>query len=223
MKLITYLGSFKLLPWTVGMWLVTLVSAVLALVVAHLQESRSFAVFFKVVASSSFIGLSLAAGMQFSPWGKTALAALALSWLGDVFLAAEGSAWFLAGLGSFLAAHLAFCSVFLQRGIVPHVAFGVLVPLALISIFVVRKLVLRSGRFPRGPVYAYGLALSAMVALAAGTVAHAGNPAIFLAAVSFFVSDLSVARDTFVEKNPLNKVWGLPLYYTAQAIFALSL
>ena len=44
----------------------------------------------------------------------------------------------------------------------------------------------------------------------------------WLAAVAFFCSDLSVARDRFVAPGFANRAWGLPLYYAAQLAFAWS-
>ena len=42
------------------------------------------------------------------------------------------------------------------------------------------------------------------------------------AAVAFYLSDVSVARDRFVAPGFGNRIWGLPLYYAAQLLFALS-
>jgi len=55
---------------------------------------------------------------------------------------------------------------------------------------------------------------------AAGTVGHAGMPAIFVGAFAFYLSDLAVARQRFVAKSFWNKAWGLPLYFGAQLILA---
>jgi hypothetical protein len=43
---------------------------------------------------------------------------------------------------------------------------------------------------------------------------------VLLGAVMFYASDLSVARDRFVKRGFLNRVWGLPLYYAAQLVLA---
>jgi uncharacterized membrane protein YhhN len=73
----------------------------------------------------------------------------------------------------------------------------------------------------RAPVVAYLVVISAMVALAAGSAAL-GRPRLLVGAVAFFVSDLSVARDRFVVPGFANRLWGLPLYYGAQLVFAAS-
>jgi hypothetical protein len=53
--------------------------------------------------------------------------------------------------------------------------------------------------------------------------AGAGGPAtVALGALAFTASDVSVARDRFVRAQFLNRAWGLPLYYCAQVLLALS-
>jgi hypothetical protein len=61
-----------------------------------------------------------------------------------------------------------------------------------------------------------------MVALAVGTVAHAPSATLVAGAIAFAVSDLSVARDRFITKGVVNKLWGLPLYFGAQLLIASS-
>jgi hypothetical protein len=74
----------------------------------------------------------------------------------------------------------------------------------------------------KAPVMAYMAVITAMVALAAGTVALHGNAYILLGAVSFYLSDLSVARDRFVVTAFSNKLWGWPLYFGAQIVLAAT-
>ena len=73
------------------------------------------------------------------------------------------------------------------------------------------------------PVVAYIAVISVMVVLAFGTFFKMGHLFIPLAAVLFFASDLSVALERFVSARFLNKLWGLPLYYAAQQLFAWTL
>ena len=75
----------------------------------------------------------------------------------------------------------------------------------------------------KGPVIAYILVISSMVALAAGTVGAHGLPLILIAAVTFYASDLFVARQRFVTQSSLNRLIGLPLYYAAQIAFVWTL
>ncbi|MEK7266371.1 MAG: lysoplasmalogenase family protein, partial [Pseudomonadota bacterium] len=77
----------------------------------------------------------------------------------------------------------------------------------------------------RLPVALYSLVISVMVA---GGVAHwsaaqnADSAALAIAAAGFALSDVSVARDQFGGAGFANKAWGLPLYFAAQCLFAIS-
>jgi uncharacterized membrane protein YhhN len=72
------------------------------------------------------------------------------------------------------------------------------------------------------PVIAYIVVISVMVILAFGTINGARNWLIPIGATLFFVSDLFVARNRFVSPGIVNPSLGLPLYYTAQVLLALS-
>ena len=73
----------------------------------------------------------------------------------------------------------------------------------------------------RPAVVCYLTAISMMVVLAIGAVNSIG-PLLAFGAVIFAVSDIFVARNQFVIPSVANRLWGLPLYYAAQLIFALS-
>ena len=139
-----------------------------------------------------------------------------------MLLIPSGSATFLAGLGSFLAGHLAFAVAFVVRGVTPlAIAIGLgllLLPVALVW----RWLAPRLDGAMRVAVPTYVGAITLMVALAAGTAGYRPGWLILAGALLFFVSDLSVARDRFVRAGLVNRLWGLPLYYAAQLLFALS-
>jgi hypothetical protein len=55
-----------------------------------------------------------------------------------------------------------------------------------------------------------------------GCVAAGGGWSLGLAAVAFYLSDISVARDRFAQAGFGNRLWGLPLYYLAQLLFAFA-
>lgn len=61
-----------------------------------------------------------------------------------------------------------------------------------------------------------------MISLAVAASSSSMPLTVALGAVAFAVSDISVARDRFVKRAIANKAWGLPLYYTAQLLFAMS-
>ena len=70
----------------------------------------------------------------------------------------------------------------------------------------------------RAPVVAYIGVIAIMVACAVGTL----RALPIAGAVAFFVSDLAVARDRFIAPGFDNRAWGLPLYYAAVTLLALS-
>ena len=72
------------------------------------------------------------------------------------------------------------------------------------------------------PVSTYLAVISLMVALGAGAFGADRMPILLAAPIAFYLSDLAVARDRFVQRSFVNRVWGLPLYYTAQLLFAVS-
>jgi hypothetical protein len=74
----------------------------------------------------------------------------------------------------------------------------------------------------RKPVLFYILAISTMMAMAAGVYAIDGSRAIPLGAFLFLVSSLAVARGRFIAPGFINRAWGLPLCFRAQMILASS-
>jgi hypothetical protein len=47
-------------------------------------------------------------------------------------------------------------------------------------------------------------------------------PWIFIGALLFYLSDLAVARERFFESGFENRLFGLPAYYAAQVILAMT-
>ncbi len=205
---------------------VTALSAALAIAVAALlwSESRPFPLgiwIAKPVASTLFIAIAVSAGATATPFGQLILLGLVLSWLGDVFLIPKRQLFFIAGLASFLLAHVAYSAAFL---LLPLTASSLGVGAIAMTIFagiILRWLWPHLPQSMRPAVAAYVLAISLMVILAAGTIADAGV-ALLTGAVLFAVSDVFVARERFVSSSIANRLWGLPLYYTAQLILALN-
>ncbi len=198
-----------------------LATAVGALLWAELKPSRLWVWLIKPVASTLFVVTALLAGALASSYGRLILLGLLLSWLGDVFLISKRQLFFIVGLGSFLLAHVAFSGAFLLQPllILPLIfaATGTMV----VAIIILRWLWPHLSHNFRPAVVSYLAAISLMVVLASGTIAAAG-PQLLIGAVMFAVSDIFVARDRFVSPSVANRLWGLPLYYAAQLIFALS-
>ncbi len=200
---------------------VLLAIALAALLWAEVKHSQLGIWLAKPIASTLFVVTALLAGALATSFGQLILLGLLFSWLGDVFLISKRQLFFMAGLGSFLLAHVAYSGAFLLQ---PQA----IMPLALAAIvMVVFAVIVLRWLWPHLPpnfrpaVVAYLVAISVMVVLASGTVAAAGVQLI-VGAVLFTVSDIFVARERFVLSSVANRLWGLPLYYAAQLIFALS-
>ncbi|MGI9649305.1 MAG: lysoplasmalogenase family protein, partial [Acidimicrobiia bacterium] len=172
------------------------------------SSARSIA---KPLASAGFLAVAIAAGALDTSFGRWMLAALVLSTIGDVFLLGKSELAFLAGLGSFLAAHLLFVVAFTVRGIAPAGLVSI-VPLKLFAWWVLRWLGPHLSDRMRSPVTAYALVISLMGVVAIATVADAWDARIPVGAALFIVSDLAVARDNFVTPGFQNRLVGLPLY-----------
>ncbi len=177
----------------------------------------------KPIASAGFIGAAWMAGAWDSPYGRWVLLALCLCWLGDILLIPyKNDKLFKAGIFSFLLGHMAFTAAFIIRGLSGMYCFTALALLVLPAGFILRWLSPSIPPEMRIPVYAYILAITAMVALAVGTLGQNPTPLIPLGALLFFCSDLSVARDRFIAQDFFNRLWGLPMYYGAQLILAAT-
>jgi uncharacterized membrane protein YhhN len=166
-----------------------------------------------------FLGVAVAAGALDGTYGRLVLGALVLCWLGDVLLIPKSSdAAFKGGLVSFLLGHVVLVVAFAWRGLDPT---GLAAAALLSAVAVVLALRWLRPHVPdsfRVPVHAYMAVISLMVVAAAG--ATAAGVAVVVGALLFYVSDLAVARERFVEKSFLNRAWGLPLYYAATLILA---
>jgi uncharacterized membrane protein YhhN len=150
---------------------------------------------------------------------------LLLSAVGDVALISRERSAFLGGLVAFLLGHVAYVAAFVARGAAstPDPVATALIAATGIGIF----LYLRPhvGRM-LVPVVAYMLVISVMLAaawaVASAEPAESGRPLV-LAALLFYLSDITVARDRFVTGPRFaNRLVGLPLYYSAQFLFAFS-
>lgn len=181
---------------------------------------REAEVVFKTASSLTFVVLG-ALGWQSGNLVATWLVAgLVLCAIGDVLLIWDRS--FDLGLVSFLLGHVAYIAAFHAAGPVVGWTRWILVPVVLVSLGAFAWLWPHLGR-RRVPVGAYVLVITLMVwgALAA-TAGGALGWMIAIGAIAFYLSDLTVARDRFVHPDFLNRAIGLPMYYAAQVLIALS-
>ena len=190
------------------------------------QENRKGMVPVKGGLSALFIAV---AALQ--PWPLPAYAAwiltgLVLSLAGDVLLALPGQRPFLIGLICFLSAHAAYVVAFFAAVPPSMNTLAVLLPICAARLVVYRWLEPHLGPM-KGPVIAYVLVISLMLAAAAtfglaGRHTGPGSVMAFSGALAFYLSDLFVARDRFVNTGIRNRYAGLPLYYAGQFLLAYS-
>ncbi|WP_156711073.1 lysoplasmalogenase family protein [Nitratireductor arenosus] len=174
-------------------------------------------------------GVALLAVLSFvagGPWLLTL--ALALSALGDACLAREGEGAFMAGLASFLGAHLAYAVLFAGAGSADLFAdelWRLLVALAMIAF---------AGLFYRRlrPVLPAGMAVPVAVYVVA--ILAMGVTALFLpalvvivGAVLFMASDAILATERFLlAEASAHRRWSRPavwvLYYAGQLAITLG-
>ncbi len=171
----------------------------------------------------------LAAGLQ--PWADPHYAVwimvgLALCWIGDVCLIFESDKLFLIGLVSFLLGHVFYAVAFYLNADWSSWS-GIALAAALVaSGFIFAWLRPHLGPMTV-PVMVYILVISAMVGGAWAVAADprfavAGRMLVPAGAISFYLSDILVARDRFVAPGFINRAYGLPLYYLAQFMLAFS-
>jgi len=194
-------------------------AVVSGLLVAEAMRSRLGVWVAKPIASAIFVTLAIVAGAAETAYGGLILVALGFSFLGDVLLIPRAKPWFALGLGSFLCGHIAYGAAFLVRGSDPVWTAISLAGLAF-PFFVAWRWLAPHLDGMRIPVLAYMGVISAMVALALGTLAEGRDFRLVMGALLFYVSDLAVARDRFVSPGFANRACGLPVYYAAQVLLA---
>ncbi len=145
---------------------------------------------------------------------------------GDVFLALPQKKMFLLGLVSFLIGHVFYVFAFIKvAGLNGFAAIGTLLTIG-VSAGVYKWLKPHLGTM-KIPVIFYIVVISGMMCgawaiLGETDLARQGRLLVFIGALSFYVSDLFVARDRFLKDEFLNRLIGLPLYYAGQFMLAFS-
>lgn len=203
--------------------IVVCAAAVAGLLYAEWRESQAGKWLTKPVASFAFMAVAIFSGALDSDYGRLILLGLALCLLGDLLLIPEGRAnVFRLGVFAFLAGHVAFAGAFFTQ---PRSATWLALAAAALGLVLWRVWRWLSPSLPgdmRLPVQAYFFVIAVMTALACAVTGAGGSALVAAGAVAFTASDISVARDRFVRHEFVNRAWGLPLYYLAQVLLALS-
>ena len=194
----------------------------LALLGEYRQQTRLTA-FGKVVAASAYIIAAVVLGAFETTYGRLLLCAMAFCWAGDLLLVSRRSRnLFLSGLTAFLLGHVVYSVAFSVRGFEVGATLLVAAVMGLFTWRIMSWLKPHLDVRMKLPVLAYILAISVMMATAAGSWAGYGSLALLLGAVLFVVSDISVARNRFVAPGFINRAIGLPIYFTAQLLLAAT-
>lgn len=196
-------------------------------IAADWEERRHAAFYFLKPLTTALIFASAAAAPLASAgvavYQHWILLALALSLAGDICLMFEGNRWFIAGLSSFLLAHLAFVAFFLQgvRSIELPAWLAVVATYAAVFLII---LLPRAGAL-KLPVLLYCAALAAMVFAAAARhtqVASAESLRALIGALGFMLSDSLLGWRRFVGRYRGAQALILSTYWLAIGLIASS-
>lgn len=177
----------------------------------------------KMAASTLVIVVAVVEANEFDAYTLGILAALTASWIGDLALSHPGRRAFMFGLGAFAAAHVAYSASFAARGALSRAwMLGAGIVMVTIGGVVLRWL--SPHRPPQLAVALVGYVaiIVVMVTAAFGSLGTDPDPRIPFAAALFAASDVLVARQQFVVRSLSNRVIGLPAYFVAQVMFALT-
>lgn len=164
----------------------------------------------------------------FSPLRYYIAAALFFSWLGDIFLLLEdrNAAWFMAGLGSFLLAHIMYITFFVQtrRLQTAPVKWNLpaVVMIGLYAVLLVGFLYPRIGNL-QIPVAIYATTIAIMLITALHAFDYSNSKAgryCIAGAVLFLCSDSLLAINKFYHSFPAAGIFIMATYGLAQ--FAIA-
>lgn len=200
--------------------------SVSALLVAELKQARFAQYYLKPVAAMGFVLLAVQNGALDTDYGLLVLTGLSACAIGDILLLSRSNQMlFKMGMSAFGTGHFFYilAANMISR---PDLSIYIRIGSFLIGLAVI-WLVFRyfKSRVPKEmvwPVGAYAIIIVLMCVYAAQSDFVGSYALIFPAALLFAVSDIFVARDRFIKPDPRNAVMITPLYFAAQALFALS-
>jgi uncharacterized membrane protein YhhN len=194
--------------------------SVLVLLAVDRREWPLGRVIAKLSASTCFVGVAVALGAAGSTYGQLILGALVLGWMGDALLLSRAPKAFMGGLAAFLLSHVLFATAFVSGAQSVQVVGVAVVMAGLFGAGVLRWLMPHAPKEFKGPVLAYIVVILCMCVAAAGHAFASQRWAVLVGALLFTASDLSVARDRFVQPGFVNRLWGWPTYFVAQLVLA---
>ena len=198
-----------------------LASALLAARAEHAGARRQLYVFKPLTTALIILVALQGKNMTAGAYGPLVVAGLVCSLAGDVFLMLPRDR-FVAGLVSFLLAHVFYIAAFTLDGV--HLSGWALTPLLLYGAWMLRLLWPRLGRL-KAPVVVY-MAVILLMALQAASrwlaVGGRSGAAACAGAVLFVASDSALAWNRFMGGFRGAQVVILGTYFAAQLLIALS-
>jgi uncharacterized membrane protein YhhN len=180
----------------------------------------------KSILSALFIFAAVVQSHPILSFYRLLLIAMIFCLGGDVLLALRGERMFLFGLVSFLLGHMFYTGAFFHKaGLNRWIFIGLAISLSAGGgVFLWLRSHLGNMKIP---VMIYIVVISGMVAgagslMAAEELKLSGRWLAFVGALSFYLSDVFVARQRFVKTGFVNRFIGLPLYYSGQFLLAFS-
>ena len=199
---------------------------VVALTLAEFKVDRRAQYIFKPLAALGFCLIAVASGALDTLYGQIILGALVACALGDVLLLNRTSEkTFTLGMAAFAFGHIGYIiAVFFmptqfELSIYPMIVITILCTQVPYLIYKSMKPHLAADM--KWPVVIYTIIISVMLFV---SLAKIMTPfwSVALAALMFAISDFFVARDRFIKPDPKKALAITPLYFGAQALFALS-
>ncbi len=210
---------------------ISIIALAAILLAGHLycekKQKRSSLLITKTLLSSMFILAVLVQPHPISGYYHFLLVGLILCLGGDVFLALPQKKMFLFGLISFLFGHVFFVFAFFYVAKTSQWTWvGSLIALIISgSVYFWLKPHLES---MKTPVLIYVIVITIMLCgawsvLGDSNLTKQGRIMVFAGALSFYLSDVFVARDRFLKNEFINRLIGLPMYYAGQFLLAFSI
>ena len=198
----------------------------------ELKQNTVLPLIFKPLASFGFIGIAWMGELSLSSgYGLALICAFILSTVGDIVLIRQDNLGLALGLSAFLLAHVAYIWAGLTDDFYPldwTFQSGIRLSVLLVSFLLIGRMIylfFKEDIPPKLqiPSLTYIMVIGLMMTSILECAWQNQNMLMAGGALCFWCSDISVAHARFKKAGFLNRLWGLPLYYLAQILFALTL
>lgn len=190
-------------------------AGVLLLLWAWNGSGRAWAKPAILLISSGYLAVAISAAPWRSGYGLAMLAAVAFCWMGDQF----GPGNFAFGVLMYFFCHFCLIAAFVLYGISLRRFLVATAFMALVSLGVSLWIGPHIPAGERVMILGY-MGIITLMMLFAGAVRPPGHLLILLGVGLFYISDLWLARNMYVQPGAINRNIGYPLYYTACLVLA---